>query len=311
MTKSTGFAIFLIGLAACYTPLNNSGTATTKPWLEIAARKTDFNGKTYDFCYRFNLRFWPPEAAEQIRLQNDCISSCCWSSEKEEVTLDFNKNFESELAATGRARRYTPGSVSLRVHYASWLNTVRVSVSPRGSITNDGLVKLTYKEYENPVRIARLEEEARQAAAREKITETTAVPLSTPAVQPAPRKSTPKQAPAAVEEKKDSLSNLSKNLLQRKAGSKIDAYFYQMDKRYKKQGAFFLLSERVLHTQSIEENTFMVSCLAKARTGMDAAKLQASTFFCGQWLVDLSAQTVTPYDKRAKLIWEETSFLDG
>ena len=94
------------GLAGCYTPLNNSGVATTKSWLEIESKKVDFNGNQYDSCYRFNVRFWPQEAVERIDLQTSCISTCCWRNDKEEVVLDFNKNFESDLALYGRARKY-------------------------------------------------------------------------------------------------------------------------------------------------------------------------------------------------------------
>ena len=78
-----------------------------------------------------------------------------------------------------------------------------------------------------------------------------------------------------------------------------------MNKRYTKQGATFLLSERILYSQPVDENTAIVSCQAKARTGLDSGGLDASTFSCGQWLVDTQTNTVTPYDNRAKLIWNE------
>lgn len=302
MKKGISFAILAGLLAACYTPLNNSGVATTKPWLEISGKKTDFDGKQYDSCYRFNVRFWPQEAAEKLDLQDVCISACCWRSQKEEVTLDFNKNFEKELAAFGRARKYTPAKITLKVNHSDWLNTTRVTISPKGAVSNDGLIKLSYKNYEDPKRLAQLDELARRAAQRQAVrpaaTSGSAKTKSTvPAVSPAVN-------PAKVTATKTAADSPAKTLVQRVAGAKIDTYFYQMDKRYKKQGAVFLLSERLLHVQpSGEENIYMVSCLAKARTGIDLQHLHASTFPCGQWHVDTAAQTVTPYDARAQLIW--------
>ena len=90
MKKVLGTAILILITAACYTPLNNSGVATTKPWLEIYGKKMDFEGKQYDSCYQFNVHFWPQEAAQAIDLQESCISACCWRSDKEEVILVVN-----------------------------------------------------------------------------------------------------------------------------------------------------------------------------------------------------------------------------
>ena len=78
-----------------------------------------------------------------------------------------------------------------------------------------------------------------------------------------------------------------------------------MNKHYTQQGAVFLLSERILYTQPVDTDTSIVSCQAKARTGLNNHHLNASTFSCGQWWVDTGTQTVTPYDKRAKLIWNQ------
>jgi len=302
MKKVIGFAILAGVLAGCYTPLNNSGVATTKPWLEIPAKRVDFSGKQYDSCYRFDLRFWPPEAAERLDLQQTCLSACCWRSDKEEVTLDFNKNFEHDLAAYGRARKYNPGQITLKVNHANWLNTTRVTISPRRSITTNGLVKLSYKEYDNPARLAQLEVQARQAAQAAAQQVTTEVQQTQPPAVTKPTK------PKTVKPSSGALPALvsvhpAQTLLQRIAGPKIDSYFYQMNKRYHKQGAVFLLSERLLYPQVTDTDTYLVSCLAKARTGLDSAHLQASTFPCGQWLVNINTQTVTPYDSRAKLMW--------
>lgn len=292
MKKWIYCAIWAVLLAGCYTPLNNSGVATTKPWLEISGRKNDFEGRQYDSCYRFNVRFWPQEAANELDLQKSCITACCWRSDKEEVTLDFNKNFEKNLARYGQARQYTPGKITLKVNHSNWLNTTKVSVSPKGTITNNGLIKLSYRTVDNPTRIAQLKEQERQTAARPVFTKTAPVP-DTKTVQVKTKTVT----------KTYTQTDPAKALVQRVAGPKIDSYFYDMNKRYNKQGAVFLLSERLLHVQPADENTAIVSCTAKARTGLDAHSLNASTFPCGQWLVDTTTETVTPYDKRAQLIW--------
>ena len=303
MKKYICSATLLFLLAGCYTPLNNSGVATTKPWLEIAGKKSDFNGKQYDSCYRFNLHFWPQEAAEVINLKEACISGCCWRNDKEEVVLDFNKHFESDLAIYGRARKYSPGKITLKVSHASWLNTTKVTVRPQGAISNSGLVKLSYTETENPTRLAQLENLSRQQAAlaAAKTVETSQ-----------PKQTAPKTAPSKTNKKtvkKQPSQTISpeaqvKSLFLQQAGTKADTFFYQMDKTYKKQGAVFLLSERLLHVSPTEKNNlYTLSCQAKARTGLDPKQLHASTFSCGNWQVNLQEQTVIPLDKRAELVW--------
>lgn len=295
--------MFACLLAACYTPLNNAGVATTKPWLEISGKKTDFDGNQYDSCYRFNVRFWPQEAAEKLDLQATCISACCWRTHKTEVTLDFNKNFEADLARYGRARKYNPGKITLAVNHANWLNTTRVSVTPKGAISNDGLIKLSYKNYENPTRLAQLAQQARTPQTRTQppsVSPAITHPAATHPAKPKPAAATP----ATLSVKKTTPVDPAKTLVQRTAGPKIDTYFYQMNKRYNKQGAVFLLSERLLYVQPTQDGNYMVSCLAKARTGLDAAHLKASTFPCGQWQVNLAQETVLPYDSRAQLIWD-------
>ncbi|MBR4682809.1 MAG: hypothetical protein IKP06_05865 [Elusimicrobiaceae bacterium] len=304
MKKVLGTAILILITAACYTPLNNSGVATTKPWLEIYGKKMDFEGKQYDSCYQFNVHFWPQEAAQAIDLQESCISACCWRSDKEEVILDFNRNFEEDLAAYGQAYKYTPGKITLKVNHANWLNTTRVTVSPKSAIRNNGLIKLKYKKYENPTRMAQVQEEAREAAVHrnaDELDERQRQELESFAQHKAIPQRTPKASSASIPK----LTDPTRLLVQRQAGAKIDNYFYQMNKRYTKQGATFLLSERFLYSQPVDENTAIVSCQAKARTGLDGSGLNASTFSCGQWLVDIKTQTVTPYDNRAKLIWNE------
>ena len=318
MKKCISCAIILCCLSACYTPLNNSGVATTKAWLDISGKKLDFDGKQYDSCYQFNLHFWPQEAAAQLNLRQACISSCCWRSDKDEVVLDFNKNFDADLLLYGRARKYKPEKIVLNVSHSNLLNTTKVTVSPSGAISNSGLVKLSYKEYENPSRLAQIEESARrQAALQTAVAQAQTQALTQPRTRTqtaaaasntaqTAAKNTAKAAASktAVTYTAAQREETAKALFQRYAGTKVDTFFYQMDKAYQKQGAVFLLSERFLQTREVSDGKYTLTCHAKARTGLDAKQLNASTFSCGTWQVDTAAQTVTPVDKRAQLVWE-------
>lgn len=293
MKKTLCGAILIFLLGGCYTPLNNSGVATTKPWLEVSGKKTGFDGKQYDSCYRFNLRFWPQEAADNLDLKAACISACCWRSDTEEIVLDFNRNFDADMIIHGRARKYSPERITLQVSHSNLLNTTKVTVSPKGAVSNNGLVKLSYKEYENPARLAQIAKNAQALA-------------NSLAAAPAEERQAVKKRAAKTPKKSSApkAADTAKALVQRQAGAKIDRYFYQMDKTYKKQGAVFLLSERILHARAAAEpNVYTVSCQAKARTGIDVQNLRASTFSCGLWTVNVTTETVEPDDKRARLIW--------
>lgn len=292
MKKPLCGAILFFLLGGCYTPLNNSGVATTKPWLEVSGKRTGFDGKQYDSCYRFNVRFWPQEAAENIDLKDSCISACCWRADKEEITLDFNKNFEADLAIHGRARKYSPAKITFKVSHSNLVNTTKVTTDPKGSVSNSGLIKLTYKEYENPARLAQIASHARDLENSRQVV-----------LNASPKTASAKKRADAARPAPPDYAELAKALVHRRAGAKIDAYFYQMDKTYKKQGAVFLLSDRILHARAgATAEEYTVSCQAKARTGIDAQHLRASTFSCGTWNVNVTDQTVTPDDKRARLI---------
>lgn len=291
------FGAIVALLAGCYTPMNNSGVATTKPWVEIPGKRVDFDGKQYDSCVRFNLRFWPQEAADRLDLQESCLSACCWRSEKDEIVLDFNQKFDEEMEKYGHARKYSPGKITLKVTHSNLVNVTKVKVSPNGSIKNSGLVKLTYKEVEDKERMARLAEQrayrAQQVYQNEE--ETTALAVTQAPVRAAVTKQT-------VVAKDQTGQTLAKAILQRQMGAKIDNYFYQMNKIYRQQEAIFILSSRLLTPQQQEDGTYLVTCHAKARTGIDQKHLNSSDFPCGVWLVDINAQMALPYDSKAKQI---------
>lgn len=299
---------------ACYTPVNNSGVSTNKPWLDVSGTRLDFDGKQYDSCVKFNLHFWPPEAAERINLIRSCISACCWRSEQNEIVLDFNKDFEKELAEKGRARKYTPAKVTLKVTHSNFANYTKVAVFPQGTISNDGLLKLTYEEVDDPVRLAQLQYQTttkpaafippqtavpRKQGTKKVVKAKTVSPTVTTAAAP---KTT--QTPTAVttKNKVSAETEKAKNILTQQMGAQIDTYFYQMNKTYRNQGAIFILSDRLLQSSTFGDGIYLLTCHAKARTGMESTQLNASDFPCGKWLVNIQTQVVAPYDAKARTI---------
>ena len=273
-------------LAACYAPLNNSGVNTTKAWLDIPAKKTDFEGKQYDSCYQFRLRFVPTDAQEQLDLSDTCIDRCCWRSDKDEVVLDFNKNFERNLKFYGRATKYTPEKIALKVTHSNLVNTSGVKISPRGAISANGTVKLKTKTVENPQRLAQLQKQSRGQQARYN----------------AWRADT--QLPDEDEEA-EILSRgqqRAQELVQRRESANIDHYFYELDKKYKQQGYVYIIGERFYTAALLADGTYRVACQAHVQTGASAAALRSRTVSCGVWSADLDRGTVAPQDGTARQI---------
>ena len=97
----------------------------------------------------------------------------------------------------------------------------------------------------------------------------------------------------------------AKDLLQQKQGVNIDTYFYNMNKTYRDKQAFFVISDRYIEPKENTDSTFTLTCYAKASTGITETSLNDSRFSCGTWLVDLSAQSVTPYDNKAIQIFNQ------
>lgn len=301
-------AIALV-LTGCYTPMNNSGVATTKPWLEVPGKRVDFDGKQYDSCVRFDLRFWPQEAAERLDLQKTCITACCWRSEQSEIVLDFNRKFDEEMEKYGHARRYSPDKITLKVTHSNLVNVTRVKASPAGAIKNNGLVKLSYKEVRDEERIEALERarqyRAQQSYQPEYVEPSFSASVQTPVVTRQVStvvQTTKSAAPAKPAAPKQTGETLAKALVQRQVGAQIDTYFYQMNKTYRQQSAVFILSSRLLTARAQQDGSYLVTCHAKARTGIDEKHLNTSDFPCGVWLVDIGAQMVLPYDAKAKQI---------
>ncbi len=292
------FCSAIIFLAGCYTPLNNSGVSTTKPWLEVAGKRVDFDGKQYDSCVQFALRFWPPEAKDRLDLQKTCVSACCWRSEGETIVLDFNKGFEDELRLTGRARKYTPGQITLHVSHSNLVNITKVSVTPRGAIKNNGLVKLTYQDVEDPARLAQLA--AARQAAEQQVARAAAQEAARQAALQAQERAQRSVQTASLPTGKDR----AKEILWSQAGEKIDTYFYQMNKLYSRQAAVFLLGKRQLSTRLQPNGTYHLTCHARAHTGADEKHLHALDFPCGTWEVNPTLEMVFPLDAKARDIWQ-------
>lgn len=287
MKKILCFATLFFA-AGCYTPMNNSGMATTKAWLEIPAVRTDFDGKQYDACYQFNLSFLPPGAKDGLDLQAACISACCWQSDKPVVRLNLNENFERDLAAYGRARRYEPGIITLKTSRSSLLNTANVSVSPKGVISRNGVVKVTYEEVDDPARIRQVARQKQADAQRL-------------AQQRAQRDLQEEQALLA--EQNQARLNLAATVLQRQKAAVIDRFFYQMEKAYKQKSQVFLLGSRVYVPRATQQtNVYSVTCSAPIQTGVSLEKLTPQTVSCGRWNVNIDTLFIVPASNRARQI---------
>ena len=273
-------------IAGCYTPLNNSGIATNKSWLEIPAKKTDFDGKQYDACYQFNLHFIPAQAEAQLDLHDTCIDACCWRSEKQEIVLDFNKDFDKNLAFYGRAEKFTPAKITLKITHSNLLNTSAVHITPHGAIKANGTVKLKSKLVEDPVRLAQWEEEKRRAQ-----------------VQQNARLTDQQNMQAIAASKTDvQAQQRARELVQRTQGTLIDKYFYLLDRDYRQKGYIFLVSQRLYTAQLLPDTTYQVTCHAQVQSGTQPQQLQNRSLSCGTWKVDLTTNTVSPQDSMARKI---------
>lgn len=273
----------------CYAPLNNSGVSTTKAWLDIPAKKTDFDGKQFDSCYQFRLRFVPADAEAALDLREACINACCWRSDKDEVILDFNKNFEWNLKYYGRADKYTPGKITLKVSHSNLLNTTAVKVSPRGAISRNGTVKLKRETVEDPVRLAQIESQARLLQARRN-------------ARLADERAAEAEAAEIASYDDPAVKQRALDLVQRTEGTRIDRYFYDLNKTYNRRGYVFLLSERFYSAAPLGNYVYRVACNAKVQSGVNAHNLKNRTVSCGVWRADLKAGTVSPADGTARRI---------
>ena len=279
----------LFCLAGCYAPLNNSGVTTNKAWLEVPAKKTDYQGNQYDSCYQFKLRFVPADAEAQLDGQASCIDTCCWRSDKEEVVLDFNKNFDKNLKYYGRAEEYTPAQITLKVSHSNLLNNTVVKVSPRGAISANGTVKLKRKVVEDAVRLAQIEQQSRRLLAQHN-------------AWLADQNIPDEEEEEEIDRPDPQAAQRAQQLVQQQQGTHIDQYFYQLNKKYQRKNYVFMVSDRIYTAQRLADGNYQVFCRAKVRSGADAQQLSNRTISCGIWKVDVAAQTVSAQDSTARTI---------
>lgn len=97
----------------------------------------------------------------------------------------------------------------------------------------------------------------------------------------------------------------AQDLLEYQAGTKIDTYFYYMNRWYREQQAVFILEKRTYIPRVQPDGTYLLTCRARAHTGPDKAHVHALYFPCGVWKVDVGLQVVLPHDKKAEKIWAD------
>ena len=119
---------------------------TTKNWVKIVSSKTDNSGSIKDVCFVFNLSFYPGTAYDRLKNNpSSCLEQCCWYSENKTVDFYFNDGFTKDLDEEGVSRRYYPDHVSIKMHYASFVN--RLSARPSSDvISKDGVVTLDFED---------------------------------------------------------------------------------------------------------------------------------------------------------------------
>ena len=97
----------------------------------------------------------------------------------------------------------------------------------------------------------------------------------------------------------------AQELLEYQAGTKIDTYFYYMNRWYREQQAVFILDKRTYIPRLQPDGTYLLTCTAGAQTGPDKAHVHKLYFPCGVWKVDVGLQVVLPHDKKAEDIWAD------
>ncbi len=287
---------FILLLAGCATNLQYASDSTSnKNWLEIVSSKKDFEGKMYDACYKFNLSFWPQAAAARLKNAHNCTEQCCWKSERDEVEINFNEGLEDELAKYGRAYKYTPEKVKIKVKYASVLDLMNATATP-GVIDRNGYIKLKYVEVTDSPRLKEVNAASKLAAE-----------------QAAQKEAQFKERLAALEAREQAESDqltsdynkrLSVNYTRRFYGYKIDRYLAGLDEAQRAKGLILLFDNREWKSVKEPSGTHAVSCYAPGRLGKTQSSLKSVTIECGLWQADLNEQTVKPYDSLARQIAE-------
>ncbi|MGB2578743.1 hypothetical protein AAIR98_000662 [Elusimicrobium simillimum] len=291
--KKLFFILLILPIQACHNPLTlDSAYASNKEWLEVVSGKKDWEGKQYDMCYKFNLKFLPEDAKNRVANDRNCITRCCWLSDVDEVTLNLNEGLEQELKTKGVARKYTPEKITIKVKYSSLLELSTASAAPSGAIKRDGTVKLKYKE-ENDFAV--LEAVSQTAMAKSESAAAAAYINQIRAAEAKAKDTAEVAALTAQYEQKQAVA-----YVKRFYGFDIDNYLYKLDLEQRKSGYVLISGDKEWHTKTVQDAT-LVTCTSKSKRGKSTTSLKDYPIACGQWLVTNNAQ-VRPYNALATQI---------
>lgn len=263
---------------------------TNVVWVDILADKKLSSGKKYDFCYQFNLKFYPKPAMNAINFEDACISTCCWMSDKPTVKINLNETFEYRLAKYGRAYKYEPETITIKTKYNSFLKMFRVNAQPK-IINSKGEVGLKYKLYENPERLAELEKQRKEAKAL--------ASTRTTERQAQYRRQKEQEQAGLLKMQAMYQENLAIEYVQRYVGPKIDKYLYELTKSYRNEGKLLFIDEKVWDIKKTEDSKYSVKCSVDSRLGKSANTMKAYSVYCGEWNVNTNTERVWPIDSRS------------
>ncbi|WP_428897902.1 hypothetical protein Dip518_000089 [Parelusimicrobium proximum] len=277
----------VIFLSACVSNMNyGTDSSTTKEWLEIKSSKIDYEGKQQDSCFKFNLKFIPESIEARLRrFPENCMDSCCWRSDGETVTLDLNRGIEDELYATGKAYKFSPDTITIKVSYSSLLNTTTAKVSPN-IISRDGTVKLSYREITDPNRTAQVKKEKEQA----KLERELAIQRAAAAAYAEDLKERTEISKAQAEYRRLQSIEYTRRFF----GRNIDLYIYSIDLNMRKDGYILLAGEKSWTSLVSSSGEYTVKCVSNAKRGKSQKSMKAYPIDCGEWRVNVDKQTVVP-----------------
>jgi hypothetical protein len=292
---------------------------STKQWLKIVSSKSALTGGAEDVCYRLDIKFNPPQAADGINTDAACITKCCWYSEHKTVTINLNDNFARDLAQTGVARRYAPEKLNFYISYSSFLNTIHGRVEPKSALKSGGLIKLNYTELKNQDPYLTVGHEQVNAVVfdeeRGKNTYSTNLfKKGSPTGNnfAAARENTDGEQPSNfidAQEREEYLQKIlsyererSVMLLKRFYNKDIDAYIMAADKAQKSKGMVLLANDRNWLTTKIGYPIYRVACKVNGKLGKTRQTMKDYPLDCGIYEVRLDEQTVKPVDSIARSI---------
>lgn len=290
MKRTIIFLTILLTSCATNTQYGLDGTSN-KNWLELVSSRDDHEGKQYDSCYKFNFTVWPQAAEARINKEHNCVTRCCWRSERESVVINLNEGLAEELEKNGKAFKYTPEKITINVKYSSLLDLTNATVSPAGIISRDGHIKLNYEVLSEAARTKEISLAARLAAEE--------------AARKADILKERMAAQTAIEEAR--VANLQADYNKRQAinytrrfyGLNIDKYLSLLDQAERQKGYTLLFGQKTWAAMQTDTSLYTVSCYAPASLGKTQKSMKNITLECGLWQVDLEEQTVVPIDTLA------------